>query len=121
MRSAEPIAMVLRGLLSNLLSDSFQSLTSETSDQIPTEEAEEVTPHAGWSDGRRKFGTVSRAIMLVLSEAGSEMRLKDIHAEVERLLGGRVSVHSVADYLYKKSRLPRPLFERTRRGHYRSV
>ncbi len=46
------------------------------------------------------------------------MRLKDIHVGVERLLGGSVSLHSVVDYLYKRSKGPRPLFVRTRRGHY---
>jgi hypothetical protein len=111
--------MVLRGLFSNLLSDTLQSLTRDDLDQVPTEEAGDVTPHAGWSDARRKFGTVSGAIIRVLSEAGSEMRLKDIHLEVDRMLGGGVSVHSVTDYICKRSKPPGPLFERTRRGYYR--
>jgi hypothetical protein len=68
--------------------------------------------------GRRKFGEVSGAIMVVLSETASEMRLRDIHAEVERVLGGRVSFQSVADYLLKRSKGSRPLFIRSRYGHY---
>jgi len=47
------------------------------------------------------------------------MRIKTIHAEVERALDGRVSFQSVADYLIKRSKGPRPLFVRTRYGHYR--
>jgi len=47
------------------------------------------------------------------------MRLKTIHVEVEALLGGPVSFQSVADYLIKNSKGPKPLFVRTRYGHYR--
>jgi len=47
------------------------------------------------------------------------MKVKAIPAEVERLLGGRVSPYSVSDYLLTHSKGPRPLFERTRHGHYR--
>ena len=49
------------------------------------------------------------------------MRVKAIHAEVERLLGGSVSRYSVSDYLLTRSKRARPLFVRTRHGHYRSV
>lgn len=47
------------------------------------------------------------------------MAVKDIRARVETILGGSVSRHSVIDYLIKHSKGPSPLFERTRRGHYR--
>ncbi|MHB8469951.1 MAG: hypothetical protein ACYDCH_09380 [Gaiellaceae bacterium] len=64
---------------------------------------------------------MSGAIVAVLSRAESEMRMRTIHAEVERVLGGSVSFQSVADYLIKRSKGPRPLFVRTRYGHYRLV
>ncbi len=38
---------------------------------------------------------------------------------LERALGGCASFQSVADYLIKRSKGPRPLFVRTRYGHYR--
>jgi hypothetical protein len=38
---------------------------------------------------------------------------------VERFLGGSVSRQSVTDYLVKRSKGSKPLFERTRYGHYR--
>ncbi len=57
--------------------------------------------------------------MEVLAQTDSEMRLKDIHAAVERLLNGDVSFQSVADYLITRSKGPKPLFVRTRYGHYR--
>jgi hypothetical protein len=47
------------------------------------------------------------------------MRLKVIHFEVERVLGGQVSFQSVADYLGRRSGGRRPIFVRTRHGHYR--
>lgn len=57
--------------------------------------------------------------MAVLIRTDSEMRMKTIHAEVERELDGNVSFQSVADYLIKRSKGPRPLFVRTRYGNYR--
>ena len=47
--------------------------------------------------------------------------MKDIHTEVEQLLGGKVSFQSVADYLLKNSKGQKPLFERPRYGHYRML
>jgi hypothetical protein len=54
-----------------------------------------------------------------LSWLDAEMRVKEIHGEVERVLGGSVSRYSVSDYLLTRSKGPRPLFIRTRHGHYR--
>jgi hypothetical protein len=47
------------------------------------------------------------------------MSVKAIRVEVEALLGGSVSRFSVSDYLLTRSKGSRPLFTRTRRGHYR--
>jgi hypothetical protein len=111
--------MSLRGQFSNLrrpLSDLLShSLTSRDKDQ----DLEEVRTTAGWPDGRRKFGTVSGAIVESLSAADGELSVKAIRIEVERLLGGRVSRFSVSDYLLVRSKGIQPLFERTRCGHYR--
>jgi len=111
--------MGLRGQFSNpprLLSDLLShSLTGLDKDQ----DLGGVRTTAGRPDGRRKFGTVSGAILHVLSQAHDEMRVKAIRDEVERLLGGTVSRFSVSDYLLTRSSGPRPLFERTRHGHYR--
>lgn len=107
--------MVLSGGLSNHpFNDLLQFLTPQDSDQ-----ASPRPPRIGWPDGRRKFGTVGGAVVAVLKEAGSEMRVKEVHAEVERVLGGQVSRYSVSDYLLSRSKGPRPLFVRTRHGHYR--
>jgi hypothetical protein len=54
-----------------------------------------------------------------LAAVEGEMRVKAIHREVERILEGPVSRFSVSDYLLTRSKVPRPLFVRTRHGHYR--
>jgi hypothetical protein len=63
---------------------------------------------------------VAAAVLDVLSTADSEMRVKDIHENVEPLLGS-VSRYSVADYLRTRAHGPKPLFVRTRYGHYRRL
>jgi hypothetical protein len=104
------------GLSNHSFTDLLQCLTGEGPVQAPRQADRE---RAGWPDGRRGFGTVGGAIIAVLSGAEWEMRMKVIHAEVEEELGGSVSVQSVADYLIRRSKGSRPLFVRTRYGHYR--
>jgi hypothetical protein len=53
-----------------------------------------------------------------MAEVGGEMRLRDIHAEVERGLGGSVSLYSVTDFLLRRSKGPKPLFVRIGYGRY---
>ena len=108
--------MVLSGGLSNQgLQGLLNSLTGEKRRQV----RQRAKPQAGWPDGRRHFGEVSGAVKAVLATAEAEMRMKDVHSEVERLLGGAVSFQSVADFLIKNSKGPRPLFDKPRYGHYR--
>jgi hypothetical protein len=109
--------MVLVGALSNPdLQDLFQSLTSQPL-RKPSKRAPE--PSGPRPDGRRKFGTVSSAIVQVLAEAQEDLRVKEIWAEVERLLGEPVSRHSVKSYLHKGLDGANPQFERVNRGRYR--
>jgi len=113
----EQVLVVLSGGLSNhSFKDLLQCLSRDGSHQ---DQDRRRSPRAGWPDGRRAFGTVARAVLSVLAQTDSEMRVKAIHAEVERVLGGSVSRYSVSDYLLTRSKGPRPLFVRTRRGHYR--
>lgn len=106
------------GLSNHSFSELLQCLTAERGVQ---ESRGARRKRAGWSDGRRGFGTVGGAILAVLNRAESEMRTGDIHGEVEEALGGSVSFQSVADYLIRRSKGPRPLFVRTRYGHYRTL
>jgi hypothetical protein len=69
-------------------------------------------------DGRRPFGSVRDAIVQVLAEADGDLRVRDIHPRVERLLSGPVSPTSVKAYLRRGCSRPVPLFEyRGRRGY----
>jgi hypothetical protein len=52
-------------------------------------------------DGRRRFGTVRDAIVQVLANAESDLRVRDIQKGVEQVLGRPVSRSSVKDYLRK--------------------
>jgi hypothetical protein len=106
------------GLSNHPLKDLLHCLTPEKTRQDPPRAKK---PTADWPDGRRKFGTVSGAILKILAESGTEMSVKAIRAEAEALLGGRVSRFSVADYLLTRANGPRPLVTRTRHGHYRLI
>lgn len=108
--------MVLRGLLSNSEFQALlQSLTRRRGRKAPAKPAKEKVPTNG---GRRKFASVSDAVLAVLRESGEEIRLRDIHVQVENRLGGPVSRYSVADSLRRRCRGRRPLFRRLGYGRY---
>ena len=71
------------------------------------------------SDGRRKFGTVRDAIVKVLAQAESELRVRDIQRGVEEVLGGHVSPTSVKAYLRTGCQRRPPVFEYQGRRGYR--
>ena len=73
-----------------------------------------VTP-----DGRRKSGTVRDAIVAVLKQPGCEMRVRDIHAGVEKMLGESLSTSSVKAYLRRGSLCRVPRFEYCGKRGYR--
>src|SRR5439155_25854314 len=109
---------VLVGALSNPdLQDLFKSLTSQRRrKQRRTQSTSSDGPRP---DGRRRFGTVSGAIVQVLAEAQSDLRAREIWAEVERLLGSSVSRHSIKSYLHRGSYGSTAMFERVNHGGYR--
>jgi hypothetical protein len=109
--------MVLVGALSNPdLKDLFQSLTSQ-----PRSKQRKQLPddYGRKPDGRLRFGSISRAIVQVLEEGESDLRVKDIWAEVGQRLGEPVSRHSVKSYLHRGTYGSKPIFERVRHGRYR--
>ena len=110
--------VVLRGRLSNPprpLVDLSQYLTIDVCHQDGTGRGSPKNSSAT----ARRLGAISNAVVAVLTAANSEMRVRMIHADVERLLGETVSFYSVADYLRRRSKGSKPLFLRTRYGHYR--
>ena len=110
--------VVLVGALSNPdLQDLFQGLTSQRRGKQRRSKA--ASADGPRPDGRRRFGSVSGAIVQVLMEAPSDLRVKEIWVEVERLLGSAVSRHSIKSYLHRATHRPQPIFERVGHGRYR--
>src|SRR6266545_4903764 len=107
--------MVLVGRLSNQdLSTLLESLTTRAGKQgTPPRRSGGVAP-----DGRRKCSSVGAAVIQVLKEAGTDLRLADIHRRVGLLLGSPVSRSSVKSYLARDDHRRTPLFERVSRGRY---
>ena len=68
------------------------------------------------ADRRLRSGLVPNAIMRVLSESVEPMRMKDIHAEVDRTLGQPVSRSAVKNWLAGHTGGAQPLFVRLARG-----
>jgi hypothetical protein len=57
--------------------------------------------------------------VVVLEQAGGDLRVRDIHLAVEDLLGEAVARGSVKSYLRNDCRRRRPLFEHRGRKGYR--
>jgi hypothetical protein len=72
-------------------------------------------------DGRRVFGQVSEAVVRVLSTEPAGLRVRDVHARVELLLGEAVSWGSVKSTLSRLSKGPNPRFVCIDRGRYRPL
>ncbi len=107
--------MALSGGLSNTsIQDLLQCLTEQRSDQAPRRRK-----RAGWSDGRREFGSVGDAVLTVLMKAGRDLTAHEIRLEAERLLGSPVSRHSVAYQLQKRSKGREPSVIQTGGRYYR--
>lgn len=70
------------------------------------------------ADLQRAWGTVSAAVATVLGPAG-ELRMCDVHAAVEALLGGSVPRSTIKNCLAGESVGESRRFERVGRGKYR--
>jgi len=71
-------------------------------------------------DGRRSFGSVSRAIWDALGEVGSKgLRDSEIHRIVQTELDAMVSASSIKNHLAKNCNGDLARFERISRGRYR--
>jgi hypothetical protein len=68
---------------------------------------------------RLRNGAVQRAVLHVLAASPEPMRVTDVHAAVERLLGMPVSKDSVNSCLSVGSRGAEARFERVSPGRYR--
>ncbi len=87
-------------------------------DQI---EAEGAAPRHTILGRSLRVGAVPEAIMRVLADSVEPKRMRDIHAEVERLLGQSVTRSAVKNYLANNCQGEQPRFVRLARGRYRRV
>ncbi len=108
---------LVEALSNTLTTSNLQRLTSADQHQVRRRRGR--ASYGVAPDGRRRFGSVGAAVVEVLSHAESELRVREIKTEVERLLGGPVARGSVKSYLANRCRGKAPLFERTARGRYR--
>ncbi len=65
-----------------------------------------------------RVGAVPEAIVQVLAESVEPMRMRDIHTEVEMLIGQAVSRSSVKNWLASRAQGKQPLLVRLERGRY---
>jgi hypothetical protein len=68
-----------------------------------------------------RVGVVPEAIMRVLADSVEPMQMRDIHAEVERLLGQSVTRSAVKNYLANHCQGEQPRLVRLARGRYRRL
>jgi hypothetical protein len=73
----------------------------------------------GYVEGRRRFGTVGKAVLEVLAAADRTLTAHEIRLEAAKLLRGPVSTHSISYQLQTKSKRRQPMIVQTGRRCYR--
>jgi len=73
----------------------------------------------GYVEGRRRFGSVGKAVVDVLTTANRELTAHEIRLNTETLLGGAVSTNSIIYQLRSKSRGRTPAIVQRARRYYR--
>jgi hypothetical protein len=106
--------MGIFGALSNPDTQERLRQLSEQLAKVATRKRPPARPRA-----RLRAGAVPAAIMRALADAVEPMRMRDIHAEVERLLGQSVTRSAVKNYLANHCAGSCPCFVRLARGRYR--
>jgi hypothetical protein len=110
-------SMDLVGRLSNQeFQGLLQRLTSSDCHQVRRTRAD---PNGPAPDGRRPFGQVKELVAQALQGQPSGLRVRDVHARAELLLGEPVSWGSVKAALNRLSKGDNPRFVRIYRGWYR--
>jgi hypothetical protein len=107
------------GLLRAYSHPEIQGRLRRLSEKLDRLAASDATPRPSTRlDRRLRSGVVPKAIMQVLSESAGPMRVRDIHADVEELLGQTVSPSSVKNWLATHVHGDQALFVRLGRGRY---
>jgi hypothetical protein len=94
----------IMGLLGCYSNPEIQGRLRRLSEKLERLAASNAAPRpSGRQDQRLRGGLVPKAIQRVLHEAPGPMRARDIHAEVEELLGRSVPASSVKNWLAKQA------------------
>jgi hypothetical protein len=108
------------GLLGCYSNPEIQGRLRQLSEKLERLAASNAAPRpSGRHDRRLRSGLVPKAIMKTLTESVEPMRVKDIHAEVEGLIGQTVSPSAVKNWLAKSVQGSHPQVVRLDRGRYR--
>jgi hypothetical protein len=99
------------------LTEALERLTTRSWPQAPSFRKPRTSP----ADARRKFASVSDAVVQVLADAPSELRFIEIYEAVDALLEGQVARSSVKNALASESSRRFPRFERVGHGRYRTL
>jgi hypothetical protein len=110
------------GLLGCYSNPEIQDRLRRLSEKLDRLVISDPTPRpSGRQDRRLRGGLVPGAIEKILHEATDPMRARDIHADVEELLGRSVPASSVKNWLAKHAQGNQPRVVRLKRGKYRLV
>jgi hypothetical protein len=110
------------GLLGCYSNPEIQGRLRQLSDKLDRLVASDAVPRPSVRQDRKlRGGIVPKAIERVLADAGKPMRVRDVHAEVEELLGMSVPASSVKNWLAKQVQDQQPRVVRLERGRYRLV
>jgi hypothetical protein len=74
---------------------------------------------SGYVKGRRRFGSVGKAVLMVLATANQALTAHEIRLEAEKLLESPISRHSIAYQLRTRSKAPEPIIIQSGRRYYR--
>jgi hypothetical protein len=120
--SAETACRSPMGLLGSYSNPEIQGRIRHLSEKLGRLAASDVALHpSARQDRKLRSGLVPKAIERVLREARGPMRARDIHADVEQLLGRPVPASSVKNWLAKEVQGDQPRVVRLGRGRYRLV
>jgi hypothetical protein len=113
------ISNVLVGFLGAYLNPEIQGRLRHLAEKLDQLAASDAAPQPTARTGRIPNGLVAGAIERTLAEAEGPMRVREIHATVEDLLGIAVPIPSVNYWLSKSVKGDRLRLVRLERGRYR--
>jgi hypothetical protein len=107
------------GLLGCYSNPEIQGRLRRLSEKLERLAASNAPRPSARRDQKLRVGLVPKAIERVLADSGEPMRARDIHAEVEEMLGMSVPASSVKNWLAKQIQDQQLQVVRLGRGRYR--